>query len=73
VGGSALFEGAVTEQLCVPMVLDSTFVQDPGCPEFFLGFSQSHHANFEVGVAVFYKIVSKSIIIQPLFLCITKR
>jgi hypothetical protein len=59
VGGSVLFEAAVTKQLCVPMVLDSNFVQDPGCPEFFHGFSQSNHANFEVGVAVFYKIVSK--------------
>jgi hypothetical protein len=58
VGGSVLFETAVKKQLCVQMVLDSTFVQDPGCPEFFHVFSQSHHANFEVGVAVFYKIVS---------------
>jgi hypothetical protein len=71
-GGSVLFEAAVTKQICVTMVLDSTFVQDPGCPEFLHGFSQSHHANFEVGVAAFYKIISKSVIIQPFF-CITKR
>ena len=34
-GGSDLFVAAVTKQLCVPMWLDSTFVQYPGCPEFF--------------------------------------
>ena len=73
VGGAVLFEAAVTAQLCVPMVLDSTFIQDPGCPEFFHGFTKSHHANFQVGAAIFYKIISKSVIIQPIFLCATKR
>ena len=37
VGGSVFFEPAVTKELCVLMVLDSTFAHDPGCPDFFHG------------------------------------